>query len=223
MKKLFALFILSFVTFNLPAQERWVEVRNEERHHLVFENGYARILNVFIGPGDTTRYHRHNTASVFIQLSNNRVGSQLLGGQPVFSNNIFKQTATFDSLTKERIHRVWNADTNWMHVMDVEITANKPEYKVQTLKYRQLTPLFTEQRLNGYKLIAEANEKFSFPASTAGYFLVSLGNNEISIGSNGNSDTYFTKAGHYWWIGSNKNWFIHNHNNSPAEFVVLQF
>jgi quercetin dioxygenase-like cupin family protein len=205
------------------AQEKWVEVRNEERHHLVFENNYVRILNVFIGPGDTTRYHRHNTPSVFIQLSTTRVVSQLLGGQPVASTNIFAQTLTFDSLTKERIHRVINVDTTWMHVMDVEITAKIPKEKIQKLNYKQLTSLFTEAMLNGYKLSLAVNEKFSFPGSSAGYLLVSLGNNEISLGSNGNEENYFMKAGHYSWIGANEKKSIHNHSNSPAQFAVLQF
>jgi hypothetical protein len=223
MKKLFVLFTLSLVTFNLLAQERWVEVRNEERHHLVFENNYLRLLNVFIGPGDTTRYHRHNTASVFIQLSTTKVVSQLLGGQPVASTNIFAQTLTFDSLTKERIHRVINVDTTWMHVMDVEITAKIPQKKLQDLKYRQLAPLFKEANLNGYKLSLAANEKFSFPGSSAGYLLVSLSNNEISFESNGNTENYLMKAGHYLWIGANEKRLIYNHSNSLAEFAVLQF
>ncbi|HLG39804.1 MAG TPA: hypothetical protein VI461_09055 [Chitinophagaceae bacterium] len=223
MRKLFVLFTASLVTFSLLAQERWVEVRNEERHHLVFENKYLRILDVFIGPRDTTKYHRHNTPSVFIQLSTTKVVAQLLGGQPVASTNFFTQSATFDSLIKERIHRVWNADTNWMHVMDVEITAKNPKEKIRNLNYRQLVPLFAEAMLNGYKLSLAANEKFSFPVGSAGYLLVSLGKNEISIESNGNSENYFMKAGHYSWIGANEKKLIYNHSNSPAVFAVLQF
>jgi quercetin dioxygenase-like cupin family protein len=222
MKKLFVLFAVSLVTFKLLAQERWVEVRNEERHHLVFENSYVRILNVFIGPGDTTRYHRHNTPSVFILLSTTKVVSQLMGGQPVASTNIFAQTLTFDSLTKERIHRVINVDTNWMHVMDVEITAKNPKGKIQKLHYKQLAPLFTKPMLNGYKLSLAANEKFSFHGSSGGYLLVSLSSNEISIESNGTPENYLMKAGHYLWIGANEKRLLHNHN-SPAEFAVLQF
>ena len=59
-----------------------VHVRNEPRHHNVFENEFVRILDVHLGPGDTTLYHLHNTPSVFIIFTNTNVGSQLIGKQP---------------------------------------------------------------------------------------------------------------------------------------------
>ena len=54
-----------------------VQVRNEPRHHNVFENEFIRILDVYLGPGDTTLYHLHNTPSVFIRFTNTNVGSFL--------------------------------------------------------------------------------------------------------------------------------------------------
>ena len=34
-----------------------VPVREEPRHHLVFENDQIRILDVFLAPYDTTQFH----------------------------------------------------------------------------------------------------------------------------------------------------------------------
>ena len=58
-------------------------VKDEPRHHNVFENEYIRILDVFLPPNDTTQYHIHSTPSVFTtftkrpQHHNRSEGNQL--------------------------------------------------------------------------------------------------------------------------------------------------
>ena len=99
-----------------------VHVRDEPRHHNVFENDVIRILDVYLGPGDTTLYHLHNTPSVFIIFTNTTVSSQLLGGQPQKGANV-TGVIDYDSISTPRIHRVWNEDTSWFHAMDIELTS----------------------------------------------------------------------------------------------------
>lgn len=222
MKKLSSLFTAFFIVTGLLGQQRVLEVRDEPRHHLIFENDYVRLLDVHLGPNDTTRYHRHHTPSVFILLSTTNTASQLLGGQPVAGSNVSGEVL-FDSLNKERIHRVWNVDTVWMHVIDAEIKAKSLKQKLTALEFKQLTPLFTEGMLNGYKFSLAANESLQFPNSAAGYLIVSLGDAEVTIESNGSKERYFMKAGHYSWVGTNKKLLVHNHGNAAADFAVLQF
>jgi hypothetical protein len=93
-----------------------VHVRDEPRHHNVFENEFIRILDVHLGPGDTTLYHLHNTPSVFVVFTNTNLGSQLIGKQPQKGANISGEVS-YDSINTSRIHRVWNEDTGWFHVM----------------------------------------------------------------------------------------------------------
>src|SRR5688500_5919065 len=116
----FILFIsaLSYCVFT-SAQ---VNVRDEPRHHNVFENEFIRVLDVHLGPKDTTLYHLHNTPSVFIILTNVNVASQLAGQQPQKGANISGIT-TYDNMAIPRIHRVWNDDTSWFHVIDIELIA----------------------------------------------------------------------------------------------------
>src|SRR5688572_32749047 len=88
-----------YVSILVSAQ---VQVRDEPRHHNVFENEFVRILDVHLGPKDTTLYHLHNTPSVFIIFTNTNVGSQLKGGQPQKGANI-NDTVSYDSLSTPRI------------------------------------------------------------------------------------------------------------------------
>ena len=93
-----------------------VAVRDEPRHHNVFENGYVRILDVFLAPHDTTQFHVHNTPSVFTTFTKTATGSQTTSGQPSGDLSVAGRS-WYDSLSTPRIHRVWNEDTTWFHVM----------------------------------------------------------------------------------------------------------
>src|SRR5689334_22094332 len=99
-----AAIFLSQLTTAQPA------VRNEPRHHNVFENDYVRILDVFLPPHDTTQFHIHNTPSVFIMLTKTSTGSQLAGKQPSKDVSV-AGSFWYDSLVTPRIHRVWNEDS----------------------------------------------------------------------------------------------------------------
>ncbi len=110
--------ILLSVAFGANAQ---VQVRNEPRHHNVFENKYVRILDVNIQPGDTTLQHIHSTPSVILFFSNTITATQLKGQGWVKSTSV-AGTALYRDFTKDTtIHRVSNWDTVPYHVSDIEL------------------------------------------------------------------------------------------------------
>jgi hypothetical protein len=76
MKKYFIVVITTFLGSYAFAQ---VAVRDEPRHHNVFENDYVRVLDVWVAPKDTTQFHVHATPSVFIMLSKTTTSAQLAG------------------------------------------------------------------------------------------------------------------------------------------------
>src|SRR6187431_966860 len=145
-----------------------IHVRDEPRHHNVFENDFIRILDVHLGPGDTTLYHLHNTPSVFILFTNTSVGSQLIGKQPQKGANITGEVS-YDSLNTPRTHRVWNEDTNWFHVMDIELTGTKQKKNISVLQDPALKLLFNEQQVNGYNIELKAAGNLQLPASASGW------------------------------------------------------
>lgn len=213
----FILFIsaLSYSVFT-SAQ---VNVRDEPRHHNVFENEFIRVLDVHLGPKDTTLYHLHNTPSVFIILANVKVASQLAGQQPQKGANISGIT-TYDNIATPRIHRVWNEDTSWFHVLDIELIASQPKNKVELLVDDQLQTLFNEERVTGYNIKMSKGQIIKLPSSKSGYFLVSLGNALIDIKLNKSIRHRNMKAGHYLWIDGQDTATITS--NTIADFVLLQ-
>ena len=199
-----------------------VQVRNEPRHHNVFENEFIRILDVHLGPGDTTLYHLHNTPSVFIVFTNTNVGSQLIGQQSQKGANITGEVS-YDNLNTPRTHRVWNADTSWFHVMDIELTSTKQKKNIADLQNSALKLLFNKQQVNGYNLELKAATSIQLPPSTDGYLLISKSESIIEFKIDEAVQDRIMKPSHYIWIEADKKISIKNMDSKAANFVLLQF
>ena len=217
-KHLLLIAILCF-TILVTAQ---VQVRNEPRHHNVFENEFIRILDVHLGPGDTTLYHLHNTPSVFIVFTNTNVGSQLIGQQSQKGANITGEVS-YDNLNTPRTHRVWNEDTSWFHVMDIEITSTKQKKNIADLQNPSLKLLFNKQQVNGYNLELKAATNIQLPPSTDGYLLISKSESIIEFKIDEAVQDRIMKPSHYIWIEADKKISIKNMDSKAANFVLLQF
>ena len=197
-----------------------VPVRDEPRHHNVFENESVRILDAYIAPKDTTQYHLHNTPSVFIILANCKVSSQLWGGQPQSGANL-SGTISYDSMNTPRNHRVWNEDTVWFHVMDIELTAKTFNNRLRPLNNKSLNLIFNDQAAIGYKVKLPAQGKLLLPSSQAGYLLVSLSDAVADHLIFEVIQHRIMKAGHFIWIepGMPSSLSV---NEKGASFVLLQ-
>lgn len=195
-------------------------VRNEPRHHNVFENDYVRVLDVFLAPNDTTQYHVHATPSVFIPFTKTSTVSQLMGQQPA-KTTLFSGDLWYDSLVKPRIHRVWNDDTSWFHVMDVELVAGKPHNNEVALQDPSLQLLFDKPLVRGYKVQLTTEGSIELPSSKTGCLLVSMGDATVTLQSNSSIQHRQMKAGHYCWIEAERKYSISN-NSTAAIFTLLQ-
>ncbi len=58
-----------------------VPLAGEPRHHVVFESASMRIHDIQIPPGDTTLYHTHDTAILYVPIASSRTRSQVLGAE----------------------------------------------------------------------------------------------------------------------------------------------
>lgn len=61
------------------AEEKTVPVFEEPRHHLIVDTPTLRILDIQIPPGDTTLFHMHNSAMIYVPISSSRTRNQNLG------------------------------------------------------------------------------------------------------------------------------------------------
>ena len=214
MKKYFFL-VITFCSGNFAFSQP--AVRNEPRHHNVFENDYVRVLDVYLAPHDTTQFHVHATPSVFITFTKTATASQLIGQQAVKSLSV-AGGVWYDSLITPRIHRVWNEDTTWFHVMDVEITAAPPYKQEPGLQISALKLLFDEPQVRGYLAQLTAQENITIPASATGYLLISVGEAAVTLQQGSTIQHRLMKAGHYCWI--NEETIITG--DAPSAFIVLQ-
>lgn len=218
MKPLF-LFFITIIVLNFAIAQ--VPVKDEPRHHNIFENNYVRILDVHIKPGDTTLYHIHATPSVFISLSKTKVGSNIIN-QPVSSSINTIGNISYDSLKTPRVHRVWNEDNSWFHVMDVEIVNQQATVKHSTLNIKNAELLFDKPLVRGYKLQLSAGETFNIRKSDARFLLVSIGEVNLSIIINAKEQIQVMKAGHFIWIQANENVVIKTLDNTQGSFALLE-
>jgi|SRR5688572_558364 len=217
--------LTAFITCSLFTFAQ-IPVRDEPRHHNVFENEFIRILDVHLGPGDTTLYHLHNTPSVFLTLANVKVGSQLTGQQPQKGANI-SGLVMYDAIETPRIHRVWNDDTSWFHVMDIELIAGQPKNNVALidandlkLNNDELKTLFNEKLVTGYKMRFSKGQTMKLPSSRSGYLLVSTGEAFVVITLNGTIQHRNMKAGHYVWFDGKETTTITS--SAIADYILLQ-
>ena len=198
-----------------------VPVKNEPRHHNVFENEYIRILDVHFGTRDTTLYHIHSTPSVFFTFTKTKTAQQLMGRPPGPGNTSVPGQPSYDSLGTPRIHRVWNEDTTWFHVMDIELTAGKPRNNEPVLQHPLLKLSFNRFLANGYILRLHTGDSIELPAPATGYLLVSQGDATINYTAGNSKQKRLMKAGHYIWTEAGKAFSI-KATNAPATFMLLQ-
>jgi hypothetical protein len=58
-----------------------VPLAQEPRHHVVFESPSTRIHDIQIPPGDTTLFHTHDTAILYVPIARSTTRSQVLGAE----------------------------------------------------------------------------------------------------------------------------------------------
>ena len=63
------------------AAEPSVPLYQEPRHHVVYESASMRIHDIQIPPGDTTLYHTHDTAILYVPIASSRTRAQVLGAE----------------------------------------------------------------------------------------------------------------------------------------------
>ncbi len=217
MKKLFA-FIVSLLSFHLYTAAQ-IPVSKEPRHHNVFENKYVRVLDVHLQPGDTSLFHVHKTASVFITLSHVKSGSEVRSQDPN-DNKIIGDTDVYFTgfYHQPRIHRVWNSDTAEFHVMDVEILNKNPGKIEVPLTQAGMRLLFDEQPVRGYMLSINPGSDFNIKERKAPLLIVGLTDTEAIV-----NQKLFHKKGDLLFIPANHPITIAIKNTLPARFAVLEF
>ncbi len=219
MKKhcLLLIFIIQVV---LCSAQAVVAVKDEPRHHNVFENSFVRVLDVRIEPGDTSLFHKHATPSVFIVLHPVKTGSEVkIEEQKATALASPDPSITFEGFYKSpRIHRVWNEDTARFHVMDIEIL-NKGGHSVSVpIQQDGFKLLFDEQPVRAYRLTMQDGSNIEVQRQTP-LLIVGLTNAAQPLTVNAKP---FSKEGDFLFIPAGQAVQISNKGAQPYAFGVLE-
>ncbi len=218
MKKYFLSVVLYFQLCCCIAQTV-LPVRDEPRHHNVFQNNFVRILDVRIPPGDTTQFHKHETPSVFIVLHRVKTGSEVLVEEAKATALAPDAAISFEGFyTSPRIHRVWNEDTAAFHVMDIELPDKAPQQSGAPIQQKAFKLLFDEKPVRGYRLTLEGKQRLRIAAQTS--FLVVGLTDALQPASVNNQS--FNKKGDFLFIPAGGSISFANSGGQPYAFAVLE-
>ena len=214
--------LVSFILVLFLNANGQVAVRDEPNHHNVFENDYARLLDVHLKPGDTTLYHLHNTPSVFIFFSKTKTNWQLMGKEaekaPAFSN---PGSVVYEDLSKApRIHRVMNVDSNWYHVMDVELLSTGSGNNARPLTGPPVKIIFDEKEARGYEIGINKGSVFEIDQTESPYLFISLSTTSIKYMLDKKEYQRRMLPSHFLFVDKGSR--ISIRGDDEAKFVVLE-
>jgi quercetin dioxygenase-like cupin family protein len=99
-----------------------VPVEMEPHHHVVLQNQYVRVLDVFFPVGEPSLFHTHSNDNVSVALSGDLTKSQATGGEWSAPARVVPGEVGFHKAKGQPYtHRVGSAGEKPFHVIDVEI------------------------------------------------------------------------------------------------------
>jgi hypothetical protein len=197
-----------------------VPVRVEPRHKVALENEYIRLLDVRIPPGDTSLFHVHQIPSFFIPLSTTIIGSQVQGQSPRQTRFPIDSTWYNGFENGPLIHRVWNNDTNVLHVIDLELLATKNS----TLPNAIQLPFkidFENEKLRVYKFQLQARQAVPLPLIKTPMLLVVVDGGDVQLRNSEQKKFIDLKPGSFRWIAPQEHIQMSNRSTASNRSILI--
>jgi len=210
---------LSLICGSLFLQAQ-VAVRFEPRHKVALENEWVRLLDVRLAPGDTSLFHIHEIPSYFIPLSNTAIGSEVKGQSPQESKVTIGATWYNGFENGPLIHKVWNRDTNVLHVIDLELLSNQ-KTTLPRLELSKASIDFENEKLRAYKVQITNNSSINLSSSKTPMIIISLSGPEINVQNANKKDNHHVKAGGFQWLEAGGSFLINTNENVAAAALLI--
>jgi hypothetical protein len=216
-KKCSAWLLVILSSFTLTAQ---VPVRLEPRHKVALENEWVRLLDVRLPPGDTSLFHIHEIPSFFIPLSTTAVGIEVKGQLPAESK--FTLGANwFNGFEKgPLIHKVWNSDTNTLHIIDLEVLSTKKSPLPATVQLPDAKIDFENEKLRAYKVEVSSGKQVTLPNLSTPMILISLSGTPLQIENASKKNTELD-AGGFQWLEAGHRFTINSKETTPSTVILI--
>ena len=215
--------LILVLTGSLNILQAQILVHEEPRHRPIFQSKEIRILNVRVAPGDTSLYHMHTTPSFFIRLTNTITGSQVQG-EAKKAGKSQSGEIRFENLAppNNRVHRVWNADKDTFHVMDVELLMKKAAFDQKPLNLPNLKLEIDTNWVRAYRLNLLKGIDFKTKNKQQSLVLVSLNPSTLEITQNGKTGLQALKPGSFFVIKRRQSFSVKNTSEISTQFVLLE-
>ena len=217
--------LASMVALPIRAAEKPVPVQDEPMHKTVFENDYARIIDVQVPPGETTLYHIHVIPSIVVYLTTSTNRSESWPDQTILTRDISagqSRYAPYDE--KPLTHRVTNTGAGLFRVFDIELL-KKPSANAAppTLATSQKKPHWDEKLARSSTVQLEPATKSDVAASSHAYLVVAI-QGAVQVASAGAkpSAARTLKWGDYQFFPAQTRLEISNSAKEKAEVVLLE-
>ena len=198
-----------------------VPVRYEPRHKVALENEWIRLLDVRLPPGDTSLFHIHEIPSFFIPLSTTAIGIEVKGQLPQESKFTLGATWYNGFENGPLIHKVWNSDTNVLHVIDLELLSTKNSTLSTIVQLPNSKIDFENEKVRVYKFEVVPNQSFTLPSLKIPMIFISLSGAELQMQNAINKDSYHLKAGDFQWLEAGQSFTINNKQVTSANAILI--
>jgi hypothetical protein len=114
--------VIGFTPAIAQAADEVVPVSLEPRHRERFKNGYVRVMEVIIDPGDTTLFHKHELDLAFAVIRGAEVKNEVPNNPEAAISRLDTKAVRFSEYQgKPYIHRVTNrgAEPYWLIAFEI--------------------------------------------------------------------------------------------------------
>jgi hypothetical protein len=217
--KIVQIFVMLLLSSPIIAQ---VPARDEPRHKVALYNDYIRLLDVRIQPGDTSLFHVHQVPSFFIPLSTTMIGSEVKG-QPARQSTFPIDSTWYNGFENgPLIHRVWNNDTNTLHVIDLELLATKNSPLPNTIQLPFKID-FENEKLRVYKFELQPGQVVALPLIKNPMLLVSIFGADVRLNDLDQKKFIDIKPGNYRWLDPNQHVDISKRAGASTRAILILF
>jgi quercetin dioxygenase-like cupin family protein len=200
------------------SQNAPVPVEQEPHHHVVLQNDSVLVLHVNLQPGESTLYHTHSHDRAAVDLANNVITQQKPGEPEGKSQSSRPGDLTVATLNTPLTHRVKNAGTSLMDILDVEFL-HRPTQASGTAAAK-LAGENASARV--YRWTLAPGEVSEMHVHERPYLIVAATPMKLKMTApDGRSLSEEVKAGDFHWIDAKVTHSLANDGASPG--VIVEF
>ena len=221
-----ALIALGSAAAGLHAQEAFVPLSAEPRHHLKMDSAKYRVYEVFADQDEAMLFHEHRADNFAVLLSRSDLTNEVQGGQKTEAS-VKPGIVTFAaaSADKSYVHRVLLLGGEPFRNITIEFLQPRPS--VETADSPEpldpaLTTLRESPRGKAYRLGLEPNQAARLPSRVSDIFVVCLSEGSVVQKEAGRSNTSWDcKLGDFRLLEQPGEAVLENHTMGRVDLVVV--